>query len=91
MNFLWSVDNKASKTAFFATIFTGMVVFMFPFAWYFEKPYPDLTAELLGVLWISYVGSNKVQQWVAAKNDKKKNDKPSPTTPPDDKDQIPRP
>lgn len=89
MNFLWSVDNKASKTAFFATIFTGMVVFMFPFAWYFEKPYPDLTAELLGVLWISYVGSNKVQQWVAAK--KKNNDKPSTTPPPVDKDQIPRP
>ena len=88
MKFLWSVDNKASKTAFFATILTGMVVFMFPFAWYFNKPYPDLTPELLAILWVSYVGSNKVEKWVAAK---KKNDKPTPTPPPDDKDQIPRP
>jgi len=38
----------------------------------------------------SYVGSNKVQQWVAAKNDKKK-DKPDKTPPTDEKDQIPRP
>ena len=88
MRFLWSVDNKASKTAFFATILTGMVVFMFPFAWYLGKPYPDLTPELLAILWGAYVGSNKVQQWASAAR-KDKSDKPSP--PPDDKDQIPRP
>jgi hypothetical protein len=47
-----------------------------------------LTPELLAILWVSYVGSNKVEKWVAAK---KKNDKPTSTPPPEDKDQIPRP
>jgi len=91
MKFLWSVDNKASKTAFFATILTGMVVFMFPFAWYFEKPYPSLTPELVAILWGAYVGSNKIQEWAAAAKKKDPKDKSPKTSPPDDKDQIPRP
>lgn len=84
MRFLWSVDNKASKTAFFATIFTAMVVFIYPFAWYFGKEYPALTPELLAILWGSYIGSNKVEKWTAAAR------KNGPTNPPP-AEEIPKP
>ena len=84
--FVWSVDNQNSKTALFATIFTAMVILMFPFSWWFQKPYPDLTPELLAILWGSYIGSNKVEKWVGAAK------KSGPTTPPPTgEDQIPKP
>jgi len=79
LSFIWSVDNQNSKTALFATIFTGMVVAMFPFSWWFDKPYPALTTELLAVLWGSYIGSNKVQKWVgAARKPESASDIPKP-------------
>jgi len=88
LKFLWSVSNQSSKTAFFATILTGMIVGMFPFVWWFQKPYPAMTPELLAILWGTYIGSNKVERWVgAARKDKP----PVPTTPPPGADQVPKP
>lgn len=82
LSFLWSVDHQQSKTALFATIFTTMVLVMYPFAWWYGKEFPGITPELIAILWGTYIGSNKVEKWVKARNSK--------TTPPPE-DEIPKP
>jgi hypothetical protein len=66
MKFLFTAGSKASKTAFFATILSAMVVGLFPFVALGKATYPSLTAELLMIFWGAYIGSNKAKDWVAA-------------------------
>lgn len=66
MKFLFTAGDKASKTAFFATILSIMVVGMFPFVALGKATYPALTSELLMIFWGAYIGSNKAKEWVAA-------------------------
>jgi hypothetical protein len=66
MKFLFTAGDKASKTAFFATIYTAMVVFSFPWVMLGTLKYPPLTETLLIILWGSYIGSNKAKDWIAA-------------------------
>jgi len=77
-----------SKTAAFSGLFTLVLTIIYPFSWWLNKPLPEGTVEILGVLWGSYIGSNKVTSWVKA------NKKRKPCEPPEDengKDDIPKP
>jgi hypothetical protein len=66
MKFLFTAGDKASKTAFFATILSAMVVFSFPWVMMGKLTYPPLTETLLIIFWGAYIGSNKAKDWVAA-------------------------
>jgi len=66
MKFLFTTGDKASKTAFFATILSTMVIILFPLVAFGYAEYPKLTGELLLIFWGAYIGSNKAKDWVAA-------------------------
>ena len=72
MKFLFTAGNKASKTAFFATILSVMVIGLYPFVAFKMASYPELTPELLMIFWGTYLGSNKAKEWVAAARNGKK-------------------
>jgi len=63
MKFLFTAGDKASKTAFFATILSVMVVGLFPLVAFGYAEYPKLTGELLMIFWGAYIGSNKAKDW----------------------------
>lgn len=63
MKFLFTAGDKASKTAFFATILSLMVVGLFPLVAFGKAKYPELTGELLMIFWGAYIGSNKAKEW----------------------------
>lgn len=63
MKFLFTAGDKASKTAFFATILSTMVIALFPLVAFGYAEYPKLTGELLMIFWGAYIGSNKAQKW----------------------------
>jgi len=66
MRFLFTAGDKASKTAFFATILSAMVIILFPLAALGYAEFPEITEALLVIFWGAYIGSNKAKDWVAA-------------------------
>ena len=63
MKFLFTAGDKASKTAFFATILSTMVIILFPLVAFGKAEFPALTGELLMIFWGAYIGSNKAKEW----------------------------
>lgn len=70
MRFLFQANDKASKTAFFATAISLMVLIAFPLACFGYVTFPPQTELLVTVFWGAYIGSNRAKDWFGKNGEK---------------------